>query len=106
MKDSGSFQHVADIFSQLQDVLKEQMGGKLVEPELTGHKRRVVELVGRRIARGRGAFDHFATTMMKFGGKNIGLDKGIKDRGRYLVRAAGLKLELEWKDQFIILLVR
>ena len=78
----------------------------MAEAELMGHKGRVVELVGRRIARGRGAFDHFATTMTKFGRKNTGLDKGIKDRGRYLVRAAGLKSELEWKDQFIILLVR
>ena len=78
----------------------------MAEAELMGHKRRVVELVGRRIVQGRGAFDHFATTMMKFDRKNIGLDKGIKDRGRYLVRATGLKSELEWKDQFIILLVR
>ena len=85
---------------------KNRQGGELAEAELTGHKRRVVELVGRRIARGRGAFDHFATTMMKFGWKNTGLDKGIKDHGRYLVRTAGLKSELEWKDQFIILLVR
>ena len=78
----------------------------MAEAELTGHKRRVVELVGRRIAWGGGAFDHFTTTMMKFGRENIGLDKGIKDRDRYLVRAVGLKSELEWKDQFIILLVR
>ena len=85
---------------------KNRRGGKLAEAELTGHNRRVVELVGRRIARGRGAFDHFATTMMKFGRKNIGLDKGIEDCGCYLVRAAGLKSELEWKDQFFILLVR
>ena len=78
----------------------------MTEAELTGHKRRVVELVGWRIARGRGAFDHFATTMTKFGRKDTGFDKGIKDHGRYLVRAARLKSELEWKDQFIILLVR
>ena len=70
----------------------------MAEAELIGHKRRVVELVGRRIARGGGAFDHFATTMMKFGRKNTWLDKGIKDHGRYLVRAAGLKSELEWED--------
>ena len=57
----------------------------MAEAELTDHKRRVVELVGWRIARGGGAFDHFAMTMMKFGRKNTGLDKGIKDRGRYLV---------------------
>ena len=85
LKDFGSFQHVADIFSRLQDVLKEQAGGKLAEAELTGHKRRVVELVGRRIARGRGAFDHFATTMTKFGWKNTGLDEGIEDSSRCLV---------------------
>ena len=78
----------------------------MAEAELTGHKRRVVELIGRRIARGRGAFDHFTMTMTKFGRKNTGLDKGIKDHDRYLIRAAGLKSELEWKDQFIILLVR
>ena len=78
----------------------------MTEAKLTGHKRRVVKLVGRRIARGGGVFDHFSTTMTKFGRKNIGLDKGIKDRDRYLVRAVGLKSELEWKDQFIILLVR
>jgi len=81
-------------------------GGELAEAKLTCHKRRVVKLAGRRIARGGGAFDYFATTIMKFDQKNTGLDKGIKDHGRYLVRAAGLKSELEWKDQFIILLVR
>ena len=44
--------------------------------------------------------------MTKFGQEDTGLDEGIENRGRYLIRAAGFKSELEWKDQFIILLVR
>ena len=50
-------------------------GGELAEAELTGHKRRVVKLIGWRIAWDGGTFNHFAMTMMKFGWKNTGLDK-------------------------------
>jgi len=48
--DSGSFQHIINILSRLQDVLEEQARGKLTEAKLMGHKRRVVKLIGWRIA--------------------------------------------------------
>ena len=71
-----------------------------------GYKRRVVKLIGWRIAWEGGTFNHFATTVMKFGWKNAGLNKGIEDRNRCLIRTAGFKSEFEWKSQFIILIIR
>lgn len=78
----------------------------MTKAELTGHKRGVVELVSWRLTRNRGAFNHFATAMTKLDREDIGLDKRIENRGHYLIRAAGFKSKLEWKGQFIVLLVR
>jgi len=106
LKGSGSFQHITYIFSRLQDVLEEQARGKLTEAKLTGHKRRVVKLIGWRIAWDGGTFNHFATTVTKFGWENARFNKGIEDRSRYLIRIVGFKSEFEWKSQFIILIIR
>jgi len=52
---------------------------QLTKTKLTSYKRRVVELIGWKVAWNEGTYRHIATAMMKFGWKNTGLDEGIED---------------------------
>ena len=88
LKHSRGFHHLTDVFSWLQYVSEEQLRGELAEAKLTGHERWIVELISWGVAWKGGACSHFATTMTKFDGENAGLDEGIKNCSRRLVRTA------------------
>ena len=79
MKDSRGFLHFIGIFSWLQSILEEQLRGQLTKTKLMSYKRRVVKLIGWKVARKKGAYRHFATAMMKFSWKNTRFDEGIED---------------------------
>ena len=67
---------------------EEQLRGELTKTKLTGYEGWIVELISWKVAWKEGACSHFATTMTKFDWKNVGLDKGVKDCSRCLVRIA------------------
>ena len=70
----------------------------MTKTKLTSYQRGVVEFIGWKVAWEEGTYGHFAMTMTKFGWKDAGLDKGIEDCSRHLIRTALFKLEFEWKD--------
>ena len=67
LKNSGGFHHLTDVFSWLQYVSEEQLRGELAKAKLTGYERWIVKLISWKVAQKKGAYRHFATTMMKFG---------------------------------------
>ena len=88
LKNSGGFHLLTDVFSWLQYVFEEQLRGELAKAKLMGYERWIVELISWKVSWKGGACSHFATTMTKFGEKNAGLDEGIKNCSRRLIRTA------------------
>ena len=60
----------------------------MAKAKLTGYERWIIELISWEVALKEGAYNHFAMTMMKFSGKNVGLDEGIKNCSRRLILIA------------------
>ena len=57
----------------------------MAKTKLMSYKTGVVEFIGWKVAWEEGAYGHFATTMTKFGWKDAGLDKGIKNYSHHPV---------------------
>ena len=57
----------------------------MTKTKLTSYKRRVVKLIGWKVAWKEGTYRHFAAAMTKLDWKNTGLDERIEDCGRCFI---------------------
>ena len=57
----------------------------MTKTKLTSYERRVVKLIGWKVAWKKRTYGHFATAMTKFGWKNTRFDEGIEDCSHHFV---------------------
>ena len=79
MENSRSFHCLTNAFSRFYYIFEKWPGGQLTKTKLTSYERRVVKLIGWKVAWKEGTYGHFAMAMTKFGWKNAWFDEGIED---------------------------
>jgi len=65
LENSGGFHYFTNALSWPQYILEEQLRRQLTKTKLRSYKRRVVKLIGWKVAWKEGTHRHFATAMTK-----------------------------------------